>query len=61
MRLCVNLESYRDNNHFMKSKTNRLDRFISQNSVFSLADTRLLIAQKRILLMAMWRIQSNKK
>lgn len=34
----------------MKSKTNRLDRFISQNSVFSLADTRLLIAQKRILL-----------
>ena len=34
----------------MKSKTNRLDRFISQNSVFSLSDTRLLIAQKRILL-----------
>ena len=50
MRLCVNLESYRDNNHFMKSKTNRLDRFISQNSVFSLADTLLLIDQKRILL-----------
>jgi len=34
----------------MKSKTNRLDRFISQNSVFSLSDTRLLVAQKRILL-----------
>ncbi|WP_185235943.1 pseudouridine synthase [Teredinibacter franksiae] len=34
----------------MKSKTNRLDRFISQNSAFSLSDTRLLIAQKRILL-----------
>ena len=34
----------------MKSKTSRLDRFISQNSVFSLSDTRLLIAQKRIVL-----------
>lgn len=34
----------------MKSKTFRLDRFISQNSVFSISDTRLLIAQKRILL-----------
>lgn len=34
----------------MKSKTGRLDRFISQNSVFSLSDTRLLIAQKRIVL-----------
>jgi 16S rRNA pseudouridine516 synthase len=34
----------------MKSKTNRLDRFISQNSVFSISDTRLLITQKRILL-----------
>lgn len=33
----------------MKSTTCRLDRFISQNSVFTLADTRLLIAQKRIL------------
>lgn len=32
----------------MKSKTYRLDRFISQNSVFSLSDTHLLIAQKRI-------------
>ncbi|HTN35365.1 MAG TPA: hypothetical protein VL091_15270, partial [Marinobacter sp.] len=28
----------------------RLDRFISRNSVFSLSDTRLLVAQKRILL-----------
>ncbi|MDO6822145.1 pseudouridine synthase [Marinobacter sp. 1_MG-2023] len=34
----------------MKSRTSRLDRFISQNSDFSMADTRLLIAQKRILL-----------
>jgi len=34
----------------MKSTTHRLDRFISQNSEFSLSDTRLLIAQKRILL-----------
>lgn len=34
----------------MKSKTYRLDRFISQNSVFSISDTRLLIAQKRIVL-----------
>lgn len=34
----------------MKSKTSRLDRFISQNSDFSLSDTRLLIAQRRILL-----------
>ena len=34
----------------MKSKTGRIDRFISQNSVFSRSDTRLLIAQKRIIL-----------
>lgn len=34
----------------MKSETSRLDRFISQNSGFSLSDTRLLIAQKRIFL-----------
>lgn len=34
----------------MKSRTSRLDRFISQNSAFSLSDTRLLIAQKRIFL-----------
>jgi 16S rRNA pseudouridine516 synthase len=34
----------------MKSKTNRLDRFISQNTDFSMSDTRLLIAQKRVLL-----------
>ena len=34
----------------MKSKTSRLDRFISQNSMFSLSDTRLLVAQKRIFL-----------
>ena len=33
----------------MSSKTNRLDRFIRQNSDFSLSDTRLLIAQKRIV------------
>lgn len=34
----------------MKSRTHRLDRFISKNSAFSLSDTRLLIAQKRIFL-----------
>lgn len=34
----------------MKSKTMRLDRFISKNSDFSISDTRLLIAQKRIIL-----------
>lgn len=34
----------------MRSKTSRLDRFISQNSAFSRSDTRLLIAQKRIFL-----------
>jgi len=34
----------------MKSKTSRLDRFISQNSNHSLSDTRVLVAQKRILL-----------
>lgn len=34
----------------MKYKTVRLDRFISQNSAFSMSDVRLLIAQKRILL-----------
>ncbi|MCX2979877.1 pseudouridine synthase [Halieaceae bacterium IMCC14734] len=34
----------------MKPRTSRLDRFISQNSDFSLSDTRFLIAQKRILL-----------
>lgn len=34
----------------MKSRTSRLDRFISRNSAFSHSDTRLLIAQKRILL-----------
>ncbi|MDY0250490.1 MAG: 16S rRNA pseudouridine(516) synthase [Pseudomonas sp.] len=34
----------------MKSTTGRLDRFINQHSAFSLADTRLLIAQKRIFL-----------
>ncbi|HHX34538.1 MAG TPA: pseudouridine synthase [Gammaproteobacteria bacterium] len=33
-----------------KSTSHRLDRFISQNSAFKLADTRLLLAQKRILL-----------
>lgn len=33
----------------MKFRTSRLDRFISQNSEFSLSDTRLLVAQKRIL------------
>jgi 16S rRNA pseudouridine516 synthase len=45
-----NLVPRSDYNDFMKSKTNRLDRFISQNSVFSISDTRLLIAQKRIAL-----------
>lgn len=34
----------------MKSKTSRLDRFISQNSSFSISECRLLIAQKRIVL-----------
>ena len=34
----------------MKSTTCRLDRFISQNSAFTRADTRVLIAQKRIVL-----------
>ncbi len=34
----------------MKSTTARLDRFISQHSGFTIADTRILIAQKRILL-----------
>ncbi len=34
----------------MKSRTNRLDRFISKNSAFSISDTRFLIAQKRIFL-----------
>ncbi len=34
----------------MKPETSRLDRFISQNSDYSISDTRLLIAQKRILL-----------
>jgi 16S rRNA pseudouridine516 synthase len=34
----------------MKSKTYRLDRFISKHSVHALSDVRLLIAQKRILL-----------
>ncbi len=33
----------------MKFTNGRLDRFISQHSEFSLADTRLLIAQKRII------------
>lgn len=33
----------------MTSRVSRLDRFISQRSEFTLADTRLLIAQKRIL------------
>tara|TARA_R110002072_G_scaffold136124_2_gene278228 strand:- start:215756 stop:216493 length:738 start_codon:yes stop_codon:yes gene_type:complete len=32
------------------NRTQRLDRFISQNTVYSLADTRMLLAQKRILL-----------
>lgn len=34
----------------MKSKTCRLDRFISQHSDFSISDTHLLVAQKRIIL-----------
>lgn len=34
----------------MKSKTSRLDRFISQNSDYSISDTRRLIAQKRIFI-----------
>jgi len=34
----------------MKSKTYRLDRFISQHSDYSMSDVRLLIAQQRILL-----------
>ncbi|PCJ19722.1 MAG: 16S rRNA pseudouridine(516) synthase [Gammaproteobacteria bacterium] len=34
----------------MKSKNNRLDRFISKNSDFTSSEVRLLIAQKRILL-----------
>ena len=34
----------------MKSKASRLDRFISQNSGFSISDTRILIAQHRVLL-----------
>lgn len=34
----------------MRSKVSRLDRFISQNSVFSISDVRLLVAQQRILL-----------
>ncbi|MCP4954527.1 MAG: pseudouridine synthase [Photobacterium aquimaris] len=33
----------------MKSYTHRLDRFISQNSPHSISDTRLLVAQKRII------------
>lgn len=34
----------------MKSKTSRLDRFISQHTAHSISDTRLLIAQQRIML-----------
>ncbi|MEX2332974.1 MAG: pseudouridine synthase, partial [Pseudohongiella sp.] len=34
----------------MKSRTQRLDRFISQNSAYSLSDTHMLLARKRILL-----------
>ena len=34
----------------MKSTTTRLDRFISQNTFFSISDTRRLIAQRRIFL-----------
>ena len=49
-RLYVTLASYHDYNYSMKSITSRLDRFISQNSDFSLSDTRLLIAQRRIVL-----------
>lgn len=33
----------------MKSTVNRLDRFISKHTSFSMSDTRLLLAQKRIL------------
>ncbi|MCD9543441.1 pseudouridine synthase [Photobacterium carnosum] len=33
----------------MKSSTTRLDRFISQNSIYSMSDTRLLVAQKKII------------
>ena len=33
----------------MAFKTTRLDRFIHRSSDFSIADTRLLIAQKRIM------------
>ena len=45
----VNFLIYSDDNYFMKSYTNRLDRFISQNSIYSISDTRLLVAQKRII------------
>ena len=34
----------------MKSTTSRIDRFISQNTAFSISDTRRLIAQRRIYL-----------
>lgn len=33
----------------MKSKTSRLDRFISKNSIYSISDARLLVAQKRVI------------
>ncbi len=33
----------------MPSRTSRLDRFLSRNTPFSMADARLLIAQKRIV------------
>jgi 16S rRNA pseudouridine516 synthase len=46
----LNLVSYRDYDYYMKSMSHRLDRFISQNSDFSMAETRLLVAQKRILI-----------
>ncbi len=36
-------------NRPMRSKTSRLDRFICQNSAFSLSDVRLLLAQNRII------------
>lgn len=45
----VNFLIYSDDNYFMKSYTNRLDRFISQNSIYSISDTRLLVAQKKII------------
>ncbi|MBQ0813253.1 MAG: pseudouridine synthase [Marinobacter sp.] len=45
----------------MKSKTSRLDRFISQNSDFSISDTRLLIAQKRILVDGCWAYSIQQK